>query len=240
MFNFINQLLYKILSIQEKLLMKKLGKRFKSGSINTRSRKNHDKSISLEISNKESKSKEKLEHGVSNILKKFNNEPSKLLKFVAKNGTKVYKINYADKILSLIGLEEGFVPKTKGFKALYLNFIVSFMSSEKLVLSLKTKEMFVLRDMEIDSYYMIQQFHKWYAMKLNLPGFDAESQAIFNEFLQKQKDEKIKEMSIDDLLNLKDAIARDVEAINFVVELAKSTSGAKAALQKIKLGGASI
>ena len=41
-------------------------------------------------------------------------------------------------------------------------------------------------------------------------------------------------------MSLKEAIARDTDAINFVVELAKGSEGSKKALQKIKDGGANI
>ena len=101
--------------------------------------------------------------------------------------------------------------------------------------------MFVMSKQPVDSYNTIQQFHKWYAMKLNLPGFDAEAQANFQKFLGSTSDNDIKALTVDEILALKDAIARDVEAINFVVELAKSTDGTRNAMGKITSGeGASI
>jgi hypothetical protein len=100
--------------------------------------------------------------------------------------------------------------------------------------------MFVLEDAPLDAYYTIQYFHKWYAMKLNLPGFDSESQQNFQKFLNSSNDEDMKGLSVDEILGLKEAIARDVEAINFVVDLAKSTAGAKNAMQKLQTGSATV
>ena len=75
--------------------------------------------------------------------------------------------------------------------------------------------------------------------KLNLPGFNAEAQNNFQKFLHSD-DSDIKLLSVEEILDLKEAIARDVEAINFIVDLAKSTTGSKNALKKMTAGGATV
>lgn len=237
MFDFIQNLIYSILSIQEKILTKRLRKRLKG---NFKSKRTFGKANSLELNSQTEKSKLKLENNVKTILKKYNNDPEKLLGFVQRSGTNVYKIPFANKILAIIGYEEGFISAVKGLKALYLNIFVSVLSGERLTLSFKTEPMFILRDLPLDNYCTIQQFHKWYAMKLNLPGFDFRAQDNLQKFLSPSNDEKIGELSIDEILGLKDAIARDIESINFIVDLAKSTTGSKNALKKIIAGGASV
>lgn len=239
MFNFVNKFIYFILSIQEALLTKKLCGNFKPIYSNSTSKKAFGHAATLELNCKTNQNKEKVKSNVELIVRKYENDPQKLLEFVERQGTKVYKIKFADKILRLIGQEEGFVLETKGVKAIYLNLCLSAFG-EKVKLSTKTAPMFVLRDLTPNSCYFIQQFYKWYAMKFNLPGFDASSQANFQKFLAPGNDDKIKELSVEEILGLKEAISRDVEAINFVVELAKSTDGSKNALKKIKTGGASI
>jgi len=240
MFDFIQELIYSILGIQEKLLKKKRGPNFKSVYSNKTSKKAFTSGASLELDSGTKKNKIKLESSVKTILKKYGNNPEKLLEFVQKSGTKVYKIPFANKLLGIIGYEEGFVPEVKGFKALYLNIIVPLLSGNKTKFSFTTEPVFVLRDLPLESYSMIQQFYKWYAMKLDLPGFDAESQENFQKFLSPANDDKIKELGVEEILGLKEAIARDVEAINFIVDLAKSTEGSKSALKKVTAGGASI
>lgn len=240
MFDFIQRFIYLFLTLQEKFLSKKLGRNFKSIYSNTTSKRAFTPSASLELNSQTKKNKIKLENDLTTILKKYENNPEKLLKFIHRSRTKVYKIPFANKILNLINCEEGFISTTKGLKSLYLCLAISFLSKEKIKLSLKTEPMFVLRDLPLDPYYMIQQFHKWYAMKLNLPGFDAESQENFQKFMTPANDSKIGELSVEEILGLKEAIARDVEAINFIVDLAKSTSGSKNALKKISTGGASV
>ena len=86
---------------------------------------------------------------------------------------------------------------------------------------------------------MLHQFHKWYGFKKDLPGYDEMAQELFKENLEHMSDTK--EMSIDEILALKDAIARDAQAADFVINLAKESAGAKKALDKMKNdGGAEI
>lgn len=240
MLDFIQKFIYSFLALQEKILSKRLSRKLKPMYLNKTSKKIRGQSVCLELTSKEEKNKERLQNNLNIILKKYENNPEKLLKFVERSGTKVYRILFASNVLKLIGYEEGFIGATKGFKSLYLNIVLSLLAKEKAKFSFDTEPIFVLRNSTLDSYFIIQQFHKWYAMKLNLPGFDAESQNNFQKFLSPFNDEKIKELSVDEILGLKDAIARDIESINFIVDLAKSTSGSKNALKKMVAGGASI
>lgn len=239
MFDFIQNFIYSVLNRQEKLLFRKSGQKFKSSYSNSTSKKVFSNAASLELNSKTQKNKIKLENNVKTILKKYENDPQKLLDFVERSGTKIYKIPYANKVLALIGCEEGFISELKGTKALCLNLLL-LISGVKTKLSSKTEPMFVLRDLPLESCYTIQQFHKWYAMKLDLPGFDPKSQENFQKFITPVNDGKIKELSIDEILGLKEAIAREVEAIDFVVDMAKSTEGSKNALKKMVSGGATV
>lgn len=240
MFNFIQNFIYWVLSLQEKILSKKLKRSFKQSYSHSTTKTVFSKGNSLKLTTLTEKNKEKLKNEVEIVLKNNGNDPAKLLEFVEKNGTPVYKIPFANKFLQLINYEEGLIGELKGAKAIYLSLVTSVLSGKGLKIKLTTEPMFVIRNLQIDQYCMIQQFHKWYAMKLNLPGFDAESQENFQKFLDKADDDEIKSLSVDEILGLKEAIARDVEAINFVVSLAKATSGSQSALKKMSTGGASV
>lgn len=235
MFDFVQQFIYFVIDVQSKLLGKKRNNRTRC----VHSNKKINSCATLELNSKNQTTKTKLENDVKIILKKYSNDPEKLLNFVQKNGTKVYKIPFAKKLLAIVGFEDGFIGETSGFKAFYLNCIISAFSKEKKAISFNTKPMFILNNSTPDKYYTIQQFHKWYAMKLNLPGFDAQSQTNFQKFLN-APDSNIKELGIDEILGLKDAIARDVEAINFIVDMAKSNEGSQNAMKKVTTGGASV
>lgn len=239
MFDFIQRLIYSVLALQEKVLKKKIKGNINAPYANSMSKKKIIRGASFELTAQTEKNKLKLENDVKIILKKYENNPQKLLEFVQNNGTKVYKIPFANRILKLIGYEEGFVIATEGIKSLYINIIAAVLAGEKMKLSLKSEPVFILRGAHFDDYYLIQHFHKWYAMKLNLPGFDPESQDNFQKYLT-SSDLDIKSLNIEEILGLKEAIARDKEAINFIINFAKSTAGSKNALKKMLAGGASI
>lgn len=240
MFDLFQKLVYSIMDLQEKILKKNNANNMKTSFSHSTSKRFFGSAASLQLTTKTEQNKRKLENNIKVILAKYSNSPQKLLGFVRRSGTNVYKIAFANKILKLIGCEEGFISETKGIKGLSLNILTSLISKEKLNLSLKSEPMFILNTVEPDCHFIVQQFHKWYAMKLNLPGFDSKSQDNFQKFLEPGNDHKIKDLSIEEIIGLKEAIARDVEAINFVVELAKTTTGAKNALKKITVGGASV
>lgn len=224
--NFINFLI----ELQNKILNNKTSKRANTLGFGA----------TLCLNSKTEQKKEKLEKDVTEILKKCNNDPEKLIKFIESKGTKVYRFKFAKKIMDGISQEIGFVPKATGIKAFLINFVVSCNTDETFTPKFRTDAMFVLDKDECDAFWFIQQFYKWYGMKLNLPGYDAKSQESFNSLMYNNTDAKIKSLSIDEILDIKDAIARDSESINFVMELCKSTVSSKSASQKITSGGALI
>lgn len=231
--NYIKGLIYWILSLQEKALTKKLKSNLQTVYTDTTTKRAYSKDYSMTLTSITERNKARLEYDIKALLKKSQNNPNSLLEFIEEKGTKVYKIDYANKILGFILEEEGLISAKKGLSALYLNLVISILAKEPVKISFKTEPMFVLRDLPVDSYYMIHQFHKWYAMKLNLPGFDYVAQENFKKFFKASNDDEMKSLNVNEILSLKEAIARDVEAINFVVELAKSTDGSKKAMKLI-------
>ncbi len=179
--------------------------------------------------------KKEVEKKVENIVNKFKRNPYKLINYVEKHGTKIYRISSADKILALINETEGFITPKKGLKALYLNFILNKK------ISFSFKECFVMRNLPLDPYYTIHQFYTWYGFKSGFAGYEYKAQEKFNQVMNaKNKKEKINNLSISDILAVKEAIHRDVEAIDFVIKIAKNNDGAKAAFEKLMSKTASV
>lgn len=176
------------------------------------------------------KKKELVKLNVADIIKACNNDSAKLLAFIESKGTKIVKLDNADKILSVINEEEGLVTSLEGFEGLYINIVTESG------LSFKSKPMFIMRNGEIDPYYMAHQFYKWYSLYMGLPGFDFMSQKLFKITLNSD-DAILSELSLDEMTGLKEAIARDSEATIFALELAKSKEGSKKVLDKIKNNG---
>ncbi len=232
--NLLQRVFYFFLQIQEKALTKKLNKHLKTYSSNSTSKTVMSTGVTMTLQAETEKNKELVKKNVTDIVKGCNNDSDKLLAYVESKGTKVIKLDNADKLLYAIKEEEGLVTELKGLEALYINIITNSG------FSFKSEPMFIMRNGDIDKYYMAHQFYKWYAMKMNLPGFDFISQKLFKIYLN--SDEPIlSNLNLDEMVGLKEAINRDQEATNFALEIAKSKEGSKKVLDKMKNdGGANV
>ena len=226
--NLTEKIMYKLLSVQEKFLKKRLSKTI--GIKNSSKRKKHFfGGCTLDLNSLADVEKQKLEDEITNILKTYNFEPEKILHYIETQGTKVFYIQNAAKLLNSIGYNEGFIPPYKGAKALYLA-----LATEK-KFKLKTDEMFVLSKGAINKYYFIYNFYNWYAYKHGIAGLDRKSSELLNKYLFTNSDTK--ELQLSDIYQLKDAIKQDKSAIEFVVKLCRNYEGTKQALNKMATDG---
>ena len=76
--------------------------------------------LSAETENKKKMLNEKLKA----IVKQYINTPEKLIQYLKLQGVAVYKFPFAEKILNMMGEEEGFLIPLKGYKAVVLNFLI--------------------------------------------------------------------------------------------------------------------
>ena len=187
----------------------------------------------MTLSAETEKNKDLVLKNVSDIIKSCNNDITKLLSYIESKGTKVIRLENADKILAVIKEEEGLITSLEGIEALYINIITNSG------FSLKSKPMFIMRNGQIDPYYMAHQFYKWYALQMKLPGFDFMSQKIFKIYLNSDG-AILSNLTLDEMTGLKEAIARDQEATTFALDLAKQKDGSKKVLEKMQDGGASV
>ena len=149
-------ILYNILSIQEKFLRYQLSKTL--GVKNFSKRKRHFYGgCSVDLSMLAEEEKLQLESDINDILKKCDFEPDRILEYIKSQGTDVYIIKNAANFLNPIGENEGFIYPSKGAKALYLSLAVNKK------ISFKTDEMFVLAKGCVNKYYFIYHFYNWFA-----------------------------------------------------------------------------
>lgn len=229
---FIKNILNLILKMQEQSMQKKIelpqNNLYSYSNGTSSSHITSFATVSFDLKMREKVQKIKIK--VKEIVKKNIKTPEKLLEYVENAGTKVIKVPYADKILSFINEEEGFITPKSGFEAFYLNLVLNKK------ISFKTSEMFVLRDLPLNIYVMSHQFHKWYSYKMRLPGYDETAQENFKRVFEFADADKVKELSYSDIMALKEALRRDLDAIDFVLELSKEQEGSKKTLDKIKSG----
>ena len=217
-------IIYSILSLQERILRYRLSKTI--GVKNKSKRKRHyfDGNM-LDLSTLADAEKQKLEEEITLILRKYEYEPKRILEYIRTTGTRVYYLENASKILNPIGENEGLIYPAKGSKALYLSLATSK------TFALKTNEMFILSKGEINKYYFIYHFYNWYAFKHNIAGMDSDSQELLKKYLFTDADTQ--ELQLAEIYQLKDAIRQDKASIEFVVKLCREYEGTKQALDKM-------
>lgn len=215
------------LRLQEQLITMRL-------SLFLNKNKKHLKStvvITAEIEDK----KKQLNEELKALLKTYKNNPSLILDYIQNHNTKVYKLPKAKEILKNLNEEVGLLPAYSGLKA----FVINLVLFKKI--SCKTEAVFIIDEADIDIYYLIQQFHRWYFMYNGFSGFDEKSQNLLKAVNKGNEDNIIAKLKPHEFELLNDAIARDVESISFVEQYARETAGSKKALEKIKSGlGAKI
>lgn len=223
--------IYFILSIQEKIITRRLRKTI---GVKPSKRKEYFSSgCLLTLDSIAESEKSKMEEELALILKTANYEPKEVLKYIKNHGTEVFYVDNL-KLLNAINISEGFIYPLKGLKAMYLSSIVNKK------LHFNTNEVFVLGIGEINKYYFIYHFYNWYAFKHGIVGIDAESFELLNKYLYEAKDEDINSLQLADIYKLKDAIEQDKAAIEFVIKLCKQQETSKKTLDKIKDSGANI
>ena len=230
--NIIKDFVYLILTIQEKLLLKKLHKTI---GVKNGSKIKHfwGNSCLINLNSIAEADKQKMEEELVLLLKKFDFNPNEILKYINNQGTQVFITDNAKKLYT-IQENEGFFYPQKGIKALCLNLITSGK------FSFKTPEMFILSKGEINKYFFIYNFYNWYAFKHGIYGVTPDTQAMLNKYLLNPKDENMKKLQLEDIYKLKNAISQDKASIEFVFKLCLQYETSKQALNKLKNDGINL
>ncbi len=189
----------------------------------------------VNLNSKTLKVVEEVKNAVKDINKTTGKNPDKLLEYVKTEGTKVYKINNASKILEKIKEHTGFISEMKGLKALYINIITGDG------ITLHTKPMFIISsNKQTDYYALLREFYLWYSMKKNLPGFDFNTQENFKKYIRNIDNPQLKQLSFRDMAAIQEAINRDKEANDFVMSLIRENEGSNQFFANLKNGGTNI
>lgn len=238
--NFINFLLQKI---QKHLVKSKLSdvnknERPMGKFFSKTSKRFFTSKDSLSISAKQIFIKDEINAEARLILKEAVNNPEILVSFIKSKGTRVIKSKYIKPVLFILGEQEGFLPPIKGSKAFILAVLLNLTSCANLSLKFETPALFAIDDKPINIYFLSHQFHLWLSYVNELPGFDETTRKNFKNVWDSNVDSmEVGKLSMEEILSLKDAISRDLEAIKFVKEMTREFVGQKQSLEKIKQGG---
>ncbi len=190
----------------------------------------------LELNSKNKQANFGIRNQAKMIIKQYKGDPEKILNYIKSQGTPVIKAKYAEKALTFLREDEGFIYPQKGLRALILSTAINVLSSDSQIkIGFKTPEMFFMRNNPANFYFLAHQFYHWMSFKNSLDNFDENALYNFKNIASSDlSDSDINNMSVTQILSMKDAIARDVEAIEFVKEITKELIGIKKALNKLK------
>lgn len=113
---------YFFLSVKENILTKMLGRHLDTSFSNSTSKTIISGTETVTLSAQTNQNIELVRKNVSDIMSACANNPDKLLEYIEAQGTKVYKLKNADKILKSIGEEEGLITPLKDIKLYILTF----------------------------------------------------------------------------------------------------------------------
>lgn len=230
--NLFRNIVYQILSIQEKMLTKSLNKTLGIKN-NSKRKKVFSNGCLLDLDSIAESERIKMEEELMLILKTANFDPNNVLNYIKMHGTEIFYID-KEKSLNALGENAGFIYPQKGFDALALSLLT------KQGCKFETKEMFILTKGELNTYYFIYNFYNWYAYKHGIYGINRETQDLLNKHLYSVSEEDIAKLQLDEIYKLKDAIKQDRFAIEFVFKLCQNYESSKKALEKLKNEGAEV
>ena len=172
------------------------------------------------------------------VVKESIDNPEALLDFIKSKGTVIVKSKYMPQILLFFGESEGFITPMRGLKAFLFCTVINMFSKTKLKPAQATPALFALDDKPINIYTLAHQFHLWLSYINNLPGFEEKTMINFKNFWKNGPNSRsVSYLSIDEIFSLKDMIARELEALNFVKELGREFGGQRQSLKKLREGG---
>lgn len=177
-------------------------------------KKHFGKGCSLDIKADGEKKIAEVKARAMELVNLYNKSTLGLLNYIEERGYKVIRNPHCRKILKLIEEKPGFIPEANGVKALLLNILSGDFGFH-------SAPMFVLETEGLPITEFLHDFYLWVAMDMNLPGFEADTRKLFIKYFVKGEDSLLKNIHIKQMLMLKEAVSRDKEAIEFVIDFEK-------------------
>ena len=95
-------------------------------------------------------------------------------------------------------------------------------------------------DVKPDYYLLMREIYLYYSMKAGLDGFDFETQELFKKYMNSKNSIDTSKLKYNQLAAFKEALNRDNEATEFVMDIIRRKEGSANVIQKMKDGGAEI
>jgi hypothetical protein len=167
----------------------------------------------------------------SEAIKKAYSDPARLAEFIEGLQTPVYVLRlgvFSRIVLWALGFEPGFIPPSESGRYKLLQGILRLQSRWPGIRPAAAPDtptafrhgVFVLFPALFSMSFLSYQLHHWLACRSGLHGYDGRAQALYRKFWNDQHGHllsaDVETMSEEDILALKAAINRDLEALCFL------------------------
>lgn len=181
-------------------------------------------------------------------VKSFYRDPQQLAAFIERHHTPVYVIERGLPvlILSLLGFEPGFIAPSDQKRYHWLQTLLNGQGAIHLGQARPgchfEHGVFVLTRPLYTVGFLSHQLHHWLAFRSGMHGYSKRAQELYKRFWSKNNGligDEIYDMSAEDILALKEAINRDMEALNFLKDIASEVLIPAKQAQRLSHGTAS-
>ena len=177
---------------------------------------------SLKIIGNRQKKLDEINENASSLVKNYLDDVSGLLEFIENRGTQVIIHKNAEKILHFFGEIEGFIPPMNGFRAKLIMYGLKIIGAWKQPIPEETPPLFIFGEEGPTIGYMVHQIHHWLSFNQGLPGYTEETMNNFKKIFDPSFGvQDVQRMTKEEILSLREAIARDQEALDFVQKMAQ-------------------
>lgn len=170
------------------------------------------------------KQAQEISESAKKAVKSFYKNPEALAVFIERHQTPVYVLNaswLSNLTLAILGFEPGYIPPSSHKNYLRLEKFLRWQNPKadchfEHGVFVLTKPLFTVG-------FISHQLHHWLSYRSGLHGYSDKSQALYKKFWNEQNGvigSEVYQMKAEDMLALKAAINRDLEALVFLREIA--------------------
>jgi len=177
---------------------------------------------SLKLFGAKKKRLDEVNKEAGDILKQHFNDVNGLLKFIELRGTRVIRHKNVGIVLKFFGELEGFITPVSGIRGKLFLIGLKLVGAWNDPIYNKTPPMFIFGKNPPPMGYMVHQIHHWISFNRGLPGYSEETINNFKRIFDPNFGyDDIQNMTKEEMLDLREAISRDQEALEFVTKMAQ-------------------
>ena len=163
-------------------------------------------------------------------IKAFYTNPQRLAEFIERYDTPVYVLPFGwlvMLILRTLGFEPGFIAPCASRQGMWLTRFLAYADPKKtnngkagaMLKDRYPNGVFILTKPLFTIGFLTHQLHHWLSYRSGMAGYTDQAQQLYKQFWLENRGtigKEVYKMSADDILALKAAINRDMEALRFL------------------------